>query len=111
MYCHNPSLAAECILSDWLYVNVKDVWCQLFMQEPCGCLTRRTEGHSFKITAIKSALVAGLVEDVMGFNGCEIKKYAVKPCGIDVCHKSNSTKYLMSRNPLPPQIHHSPADS
>lgn len=33
----------------------------------------------------------------MGFNGSEIKEYAVKPCGMDVCRESNSTKYLMSR--------------
>lgn len=96
MYCYNPYLAAECILSERLYVNVKDVWCQLLMQQPLAVWHRRTEGHSFNITAIRSA-VAGLGEDVMGFNGPEIKEYAVKPCGMDACRESNSTKYLMSR--------------
>lgn len=32
----------------------------------------------------------------MGFNGSEIKEYAVKPCGMDMCRESNSTKYLMN---------------
>lgn len=43
-----------------------------------------------------AALAAGLAEHIMWFNVSEIKEDAVKPCGMDVCRESNSTKYLMS---------------
>lgn len=39
----------------------------------------------------------------MGFNGSAIKEYAVKPCGMDMCRESNSTKYLMSCKLFSPQ--------
>lgn len=67
----------------------------------------RTEGYSFHIRAIRSALVAGLGKDLMGLNGTEIKESAAKPCRCVLWVKFHQISDELHPLAPPPQIHHS----